>query len=169
GHPEAAAPVQLHPRRSRRRAALGGDAGRDGPVDRTGGNLGGHRHRPGPVAPGGCGPRPGRQRPRGSRGQLLSGRGRHRDGEGQRPAGGEGGAHGSRRGPGADEPGRGPEGAVAPAGLVSAHTVTPTVSDASYPALTLPLTVGVSSVAPSETTKSGGRPTLAGVARLPGE
>ncbi|HET9035937.1 MAG TPA: hypothetical protein VFN45_07020 [Myxococcaceae bacterium] len=50
---------------------------------------------------------------------------------------------------------------------MSAHTVTPTVSDASYPALTLPLTVGVSSVAPSETTLSVARLTRARFAALP--
>jgi hypothetical protein len=50
---------------------------------------------------------------------------------------------------------------------VSAQTVTPTVSTASYRALTLPLTVGVSRVAPSEKILSVARLTRARFAALP--
>ena len=45
GRAEAAAPVQLHPRRAGRRATLGGDAGRDGSLHRARGHLGDHRNR----------------------------------------------------------------------------------------------------------------------------
>jgi hypothetical protein len=60
GRAAAATPVQLHPRGAGRGAALGGDAGRDGPLRRARGHLGDHRHRPEPVAAGGRGPGAGR-------------------------------------------------------------------------------------------------------------